>query len=176
MDLPVRKPAAASSSKSVLRNDARLRVQVTVVVPDHEDMSMIPPAITACSTGSSSFVQQDDYGIQYTSMMMKGPIGPLMEKLYDHDQKALDHCHRARRYATDGVDMEPHDDEVDEGRPVGFCQGIWSWDVIRQTVAAAVPRCNGKMARFPIIRRRRQREDDTASFSSSIATKESWGM
>lgn len=165
MDLPIRRPATSSDSKmnSVFSDEARLRVQIKVVVPDKA--CALPP-IASCSTGSSASMdralqqqpQQQQYPIAFTRSGIEAQMAPLLKKIRRHEQDALDQRHAPKW----DIDVQLNQENQLPSSSRSFCD-LWNWDQIRETVAA----CHRSTYRT---------RQDNACDSSTIGTRNSWEL
>jgi hypothetical protein len=159
MDLPIRRPANCKMS-SCFTDEARLRVQVTVVVPAHSALGALPP-ITSCSTGSSASTDHvlEQHPLVYTRSFLEQQVASLLQTFQSHEHEAMEQ----RRTQKRAMDVEvPLSSDIDDDRYQStppFCSFL-NWDQIREIVTA----CRGST-----YGTRR----DTGCDSSTIGTRDS---
>lgn len=171
MDLPVRTNTGHFCSD--LHPNAKIRVKVTVIIPDVNDGNQIEesnlPPVIACSTSLS---EDTLLKVPFSRSYLEDQIAPLMAIIRNNEENA----ESSRYFQTHNVNVEvPHsvdynDTQADRISPSrSFCS-LSIWEKLRQTVAA----CSGSGDVLDY------HEDswscESSTVGSTIATRESWDL
>jgi len=168
MDLPVRTNAGLVCSD--LGPDAKIRVKVTVIIPDANADTTIDsnlPPMTACSTSSS---EDTVLKVPFSRTYLEHQIAPLMAIIRNNEENA----EHSRYFQRHNVNVEvpvsfDFDTQSDRRSPsMSFCS-LGIWDQLRKSVAL----CSGAGDMHDY------NEDSSCESSTAgttIATRDSWDL
>jgi hypothetical protein len=121
LDLPIRKPVGSYDGDNVFTDQSRLRVKVTVVDPTRPMISLaaaaaaaaddsVPPQVATCTMSTVSSGDEDK-PVVYTRSLMEEQIAPLMKKIQEHENAALQLrlMHKRNNFVEHTVDDPSHD-------------------------------------------------------------------
>lgn len=169
MELPIKQQVDREDhqqrSNAVFTAQSRIRVRVRLLpsmARSHSSSgesaaSALPPSLKSSSSSSSG--SSSASFIKYTRSQLADQVGPILEKIQQHEQEAVKYREAQKRA------MDVHVDPVENGaggiHPQGFCSHPWMWKRWVDSLASAVRRCG---------------VNDHASIGSSIKTNDSWEM
>ena len=163
MELPIKRTADSNNGKasSVFTDEARLRVQVTMVVPRRtaEGVDTLPP-ITECSTNTSTPTSDYRQQLPISRKFLEAQLAPILQKIQKHEKYAVEQRRNQKRGMDVDATSNNNDDRLQHPSTRAFCS---LWEPLR----AAVGACNG--ANY-FARR------DSGCDSSTIGTRDSWEL